>query len=305
MNVLILGGSGFIGYHLINALKRINIDPHILDIRQPLAKGVKYTLFDLRNTERNSSIFKDADAVFHLAWTTIPATSNNNPVEDAASNLSMSIKIFDACVKNRVKKLVFISSGGTVYGIPKTVPISEGHPTNPICSYGITKLMAEKYIQQYHHIYGLDYIILRPSNPFGEYQNPSGVQGAVTVFLGQAAKGNPITIWGDGSVVRDYFYIGDLVEAMVKTIDYFPSGKDERIFNIGGGRGMSLNDLIKLISEITGLKPKVQHTDARSLDVDRNVLDISLIKEKLGWFPKTDMGDATEKTWNWVKKHYK
>ena len=305
MDVLILGGSGFIGYHLINALKKINIEPHVVDIRPPLAKGIKYTLFDLHNINRNSSIFKEADAVYHLAWTTLPETSNNDPVADITSNLSMSIKILDACINNGVKKLIFISSGGTVYGIPRTVPINEGHPTNPICSYGITKLMVEKYIQQYCHIYGLDYVIFRPSNPFGEYQNPSGIQGAVTVFLGHLAKGNPITIWGDGNVVRDYFYIGDLVTAMVKALDYFPSATGERVFNVGSGAGMSLNGLINLISRITGIKPMVKHANARALDVDRNVLDISLIKEKLGWFPKKDMDDAIEKTWRWVKENCK
>jgi len=302
MNVLILGGSSFIGYHLTSALRDKNIEPVVVDIKKPLL-DVKYAVLDLQNIASDSHLFRDVDVVYHLAWTTLPKTSNENPIFDITSNLSMTLRILDACVRNAIKKIVFISSGGTVYGIPKDVPIKETHPTNPICSYGITKLMAEKYLQMYHHIYGLDYVVFRPSNPFGEYQAPSGIQGAVTVFLGNVARGKPITIWGDGSVVRDYFYIGDLAEAMVRSLDYSPSASDERVFNVGSGSGISLNELIDLISRVTGLKPAVHYTPARAIDVPANILDIFLIREKLGWFPKWDIMDAIERTWKWVRDY--
>lgn len=304
MNVLILGGSGFIGHHLINALRERSIDPHVADIKPPLIRNVKYTCIDLCNISGEKEIFKGMDVVYHLAWATVPKTSNDDPVYDVTTNLAMTLNILKACVEFGVKKVIFVSSGGTVYGAPHRVPIDEKHPTSPICSYGITKLMAEKYLHMYHHIYGLDYIVLRPSNPFGEYQNPFGQQGAATVFLGRLYRRLPIAVWGDGSVVRDYLYIGDLADAMVRSLDYSPSSSDERVFNVGSGRGMSLNELIDLISRITGLTPEINYIEARRIDVPANILDISLIKKKLGWVPMCSIEDAIEKTWTWLKNSY-
>ncbi|MEW6675103.1 MAG: NAD-dependent epimerase/dehydratase family protein [Nitrospirota bacterium] len=302
MNVLILGGSSFIGYHLTNALRDKNIEPMVVDIRKPLL-DVKYAVIDLQTITPDSLLFRGVDVVYHLAWTTLPKTSNENPIYDVTSNLTMTLRILDACIRNGVKKVVFISSGGTVYGIPKNVPIKETHPTNPICSYGITKLIAEKYLQMYYHIHGLEYIVFRPSNPFGEYQNPSGIQGAVTVFLGNIAADKPITIWGDGTVIRDYFYIADLADAMVKALDYQPAKDSQRIFNVGSGRGISLNALLDIISDITGYNPKVEYSEGRVIDVPENVLDITLISDRLGWKPETDLMAGIEKTWLWVNKY--
>lgn len=304
MNVLVLGGSGFIGYHLLNALIERSFNPHVVDIKPPLMKGVKYSYVDLYNISHETPIFKGVDVVYHLAWTTLPKTSNDDPTYDVTSNISITLNILKACVNFGVKKIIFISSGGTVYGIPSSIPINERHSTNPICSYGITKLMAEKYLHLYHHIYGLDYLVLRPSNPFGEFQDPAGMQGAISVFLANLAKEKPIVIWGDGNVVRDFLYISDLADAMVKSIDYSPSPTDSRVFNVGSGRGVSLNELVDIISQVTGLKPIVNYTETRSLDVPANILDISLIREKLGWVPMHDVVDAIEKTWKWIRNSY-
>ncbi len=304
MNVLIAGGSGFMGFHLAKALKEVNVNPLVVDTRPPLSKDVNYAQANLQTIALDCSVFKNIDAVYHLAWTTVPITSDENPEKDINSNLSMTNNILNACVSYNIKKIIFISSGGTVYGKPVKTPINEQHPANPLCSYGITKLMAEKYVRQVHHAKGLEYVVLRPANPFGEFQNPSGIQGAVAVFLGQAAKGNPITIWGDGEIIRDYFYIEDLVDAMVKALYYFPSEPDERVFNVGSGKGTSLNKLIDTIAEVTGIKSVVNYTEGRQIDVAENILDISLIKKKLDWFPKTDIKDAIKKTWKWVKENY-
>ncbi|MBI5682892.1 MAG: NAD-dependent epimerase/dehydratase family protein [Deltaproteobacteria bacterium] len=301
MKALLLGGSGFIGHHLTEALQAKGIEPLVVDMMPPAIQNIPFTTVDLCSLTDDNQVFKGIDVVYHLAWTTIPKTSGDNPEYDAASNIPMSIRILNACIKNNVKKIVFISSGGTVYGIPKTVPVAEGHPTDPICSYGITKLCVEKYLMMYNHLHGLDYVVIRPSNPFGEYQNPFGEQGAISVFLGHLIKRMPINIWGDGSVVRDFLYIGDLADAMVRILDYRPAATDERIFNVGSGMGYSLNDILDIIHRVTNIRQEVIYTEARRVDVPLNILDISLIREKIGWFPQFDMEDAVERTWKWLK----
>jgi UDP-glucose 4-epimerase len=305
MNILVLGGSSFIGYHLIQALKQSGIQPFVADINPPLAGDVRYKRVDLNTLSRDDPIFKGIDVIYDLAWTTLPKTSNEDPARDVNSNLSITLNILRGCVNFGVKKVVFISSGGTVYGISDGIPSQERDPANPICSYGITKLMVEKYLNLYRHIYGLDYIVLRPSNAYGEFQNPVGNQGAIAVFLAHLLKGMPITIWGDGSAVRDYLYAGDLADAMIKVLDYNPSSSEERIFNVGSGKGVSLNELLHIISRVTGLKPTVEYKEARTLDVPCNILDISLIKEKMGWLPKWNITSGIEKTWKWMKDYLK
>ena len=128
--------------------------------------------------------------------------------------------MLEVAQKNNIRKVIFVSSGGTVYGIPQEVPIKESHPTEPICSYGIGKLAIEKYLNLFHLLHGMDYCVLRLANPFGERQRVAAEQGAVTVFLDKALRNEEIAIWGDGSVVRDYFYVGDAVSAMTKALAY-------------------------------------------------------------------------------------
>ena len=196
-----------------------------------------------------SETLNGIDTVFHLINTTLPKTSNDDPAFDVQSNVIETLFLLEQCVARKVKKIVFISSGGTVYGKPEKLPIAEDSPTNPECSYGIIKLTIEKYLALYHLLHGLDYVIVRPSNPFGERQNPNGIQGGIFEFQGKLAKGEPIEIWGDGEVVRDYVFIDDLVEGISKAATV---GTSSRIFNLGSGKGYSLNDILKRIYKVTG-----------------------------------------------------
>jgi len=233
--------------------------------------------------------------------TTIPQTSNMNPVFDVQSNVVGSLNLLDGCRRLGVRKVVFISSGGVIYGIPRQVPIREDHPTDPVCSYGITKLAVEKYLALFDYLHGVRYTIFRSANPYGERQNPEGKQGAVAVFLAKAARGEDIEIWGDGEVVRDFFYISDLVDACLSAIDR--PGSDG-IMNIGSGEGVSLNNLLSAIKEVTGSDIRIKYTPARKLDVPVNVLDISRAKSELGWAPKVDMRDGIARTWEWIRHRY-
>lgn len=305
MKALVIGGNGFIGTHLVMLLQKEGHSVRVFD-RYPSKYGqpsasVEYVTGDLGNHGVLSEIVDGVDWVFHLAYTTLPKTSNDDPVYDVRSNLVDTIQLLQECCLASVKKFVFVSSGGTVYGVPQSSPIKETHPTEPICSYGITKLAIEKYLHLFYHLKGLEYVVLRASNPYGEGQNPNAKQGAVGVFLGRIARGEPITIWGDGEVVRDYIYIEDAVLSLLAAAKYKSNNSEPRVFNIGSGHGCSLNQLIKEIRSTVDVPVKVEYTPSRALDVPTNVLDISRAKEQLKWEPNIDLETGLARTWKWIK----
>jgi len=238
------------------------------------------------------------DIVFHLAWSGIHEIANQEPIAGILSNLIPTIKLFDACLQAQVRRVIFISSGGTVYGPAKTIPISETHPKDPINIYGVNKLMVEKYLRVYNNLFGLDYAIIRPSVPYGPRQNPQNRQGAVAVFLYRVAKQLPITIWGDGKITRDYFYILDLVEALISCAEQ-PSSQD-RIFNVGGGREISLNSLLKSVEKTIGKKGIVEYQETRKFDAPRIALDILHAKSILNWTPQVTLEQGLAQTWQWM-----
>jgi UDP-glucose 4-epimerase len=306
---LVLGGGGFIGLNLCEGLlaaghqvrvferPRLTIEGASAPAADDTVKGVEWLEGDFANRADVDAAVSGCDIVFHLICTTLPGTSNDNPAYDIESNVISTIRLLDAARAMKVKKVVFISSGGTVYGIPTTLPIPEDHPTAPICSYGITKLAVEHYLHLYHYLHGLDYCILRLGNPYGERQRAAAAQGAVGVFLHHALKHEPIEIWGDGGVVRDYVYIGDVVSAFVKTIDY--TG-DVRTFNIGSGRGASLNELVETIESLLGRSITRVEKRARPVDVPINVLDIAKARTFLAWEPRTSLREGLTRTVDWI-----
>jgi len=282
MHCLVLGGAGFIGSHIVDALVARGHRVRIFDLPNISTQNLKQSIDsveilggDFNNVNEISLSLEDVDVVVHLVCTTLPGPSNENPVYDVESNVVGTLNLLEKSVKKGVKKIVFASSGGTVYGIPKSLPIPETHQTSPLCSYGITKLTIEKYLALFHRLHNLDYTILRAGNPYGERQRIDSVQGVVTVFLGKRLLNQTINIWGDGSVARDYFYISDLVSAFVRVIE---SDTKSKIYNIAGGRARSLNDILSVIREVTGLQPVVQYMPGRKLDVPVNCLDIQLAR---------------------------
>ncbi len=302
MNVLVLGGNGFIGSHLVDRLLRDGHTVHVLDrqperYRKPL-DGVVYHLQDFGNRALLASVLPRMDVVFHLVWTTVPKTSNEDPAFDVTSNVVETLYLLEQCVKEKVRRVVFLSSGGAVYGMPETIPVGEDSPENPYSSYGLTKLTIEKYLGLFHHLYGLDYVIVRPSNPFGERQNPDGDQGVIAVFLGKVARGQAIEIWGDGSSVKDYIYIGDLVDGICRAAF---RNTTHRVFNIGSGIGHSVNDLVERLSATVGRTIPVRCGPKGRFDVSRITLDITRAKEQLGWEPRISLEEGLRRTWEFVK----
>jgi len=303
MKILVLGGNGFIGSHLVDKLLIEGHSVRVFDkngehYRKAL-HGVDYHLGEFGNRGLLSEALNGIDVVVHLISTTLPKTSNDDPVFDVQSNVVETLFLLEQCVINKIKKIIFASSGGTIYGIPQTVPVSENNPTNPICSYGISKLTIEKYLHLYKRLYDLDFVIIRPSNPFGSRQNPFGIQGVIPVFLGKIIRNEPIQIWGTGSVVRDYIYIEDLVNAFNMAII---NNTASPVYNIGSGKGHSLNELLSIMKSVTQRDLSVTYTKARAYDVPEIYLDIDKASKDLNWKPLTSLEQGIRNTWNFVSQ---
>ncbi|MEW6621101.1 MAG: NAD-dependent epimerase/dehydratase family protein [bacterium] len=302
---LIIGGGGFLGSHLTKRLLEKNYKVRILELPHkeypdltPFLDKIKLIKGDFTKPSVIQSAVIDVDFVFHLACTVVPQDSMEDIAYDLKSNVIGSIQLFEVCRKQKIKKIIFSSSGGTVYGIPQTLPIPELHPTYPLCSYGITKLTIEKYLYMYHHLYKLDYVILRTSNFYGGRLNTFRQQGAIDVFLNKVKNKEPIIIWGDGTVVRDYIYIDDVVEAFILSCEMQTKNK---IFNIGDGKGTSLNELLNIIRKVTGKEFEIQYKQGRPYDVPINVLDIKRAKQELCWQPKVSLMDGILYSWQEIK----
>ncbi|MEO6117471.1 MAG: NAD-dependent epimerase/dehydratase family protein [Methylotenera sp.] len=305
MNIVILGGGGFIGSTVVDRLLlnghnlRVFERPRVVPYRKfKESEHVEWITGDLSNTHDISNALRDMDIVLHLISTTLPKGSNDDPIYDVKSNVVGTIKMLNAMVTHHVQKIVFISSGGTLYGNPIYLPIDEKHPTNPLVSYGITKLAIEKYLQLYSHLYGIKAITLRVANPYGERQRIETAQGAIGVFLYKGLMDLPIEIWGDGSVTRDYLHVSDVAEAFSRAVEY--SG-EEFCFNISSGTGTSLNELIRMVENVIGKSVEVRYKSGRAFDVPMSVLSNDLARKNLHWTPLVSMKDGLSLTAEWMK----
>lgn len=302
MRALVTGGLGFIGSHLVDALLAEGWQVVIFDRgRNPfysVPAKAEIVEAELDNRGALSQALRGVDVVFHLAWSGENLASSQDMRTHVELNFLPSLRLIELCEKAGVQRVVFFSSGGTVYGKAVQLPIAEDHPRNPISPYGLTKLTVEKFLELHGSLFETDYVIVRPSVPYGERQNPSGVQGAVAVFLGKAMHGEPIVIWGDGTVVRDYFYVRDLARACLLAA-VTPAGR--QAFNFGGGVAISMNRLVEMVRDVTGIDVEVIYQEARSFDVPELVLDISKAERELAWQPVVGLAEGLERTWKWIK----
>lgn len=304
MRVCLIGGTGFIGSHLIDIARRQSDD--VIVFSRSLEKfrsefqDVKYIYDDLQNIGKYKQLlFEDVDVVIHLASSTTPQESNENIQHDIHINLQNTIKMLDICVEMHVARFIYVSTGGAIYGKPEFMPLTEAHPTNPMSSYAIIKLTIEKYLALYHQLYDLNYTIVRPSNPYGPRQNPLGKQGIIAVYLWHVLNEQPVVKFGDGSIIRDYLYISDLAHAIYSLYDY---DGEYRLFNIGSGEGISINQLIEVISTIAEKEVMVKQLPDRQYDVPSVILDSSLIYRETGWQYKTNLEDGIQQTLRWIKR---
>jgi UDP-glucose 4-epimerase len=292
MKILVLGGEGFIGSHLVEKLVAAGHEVTVFDhkrgelLPEAIRSAVRCVYGDFCDIESLEPVFSSIEVVYHLISTTLPKSSNDSPVFDVTSNVCGTINALQQACKAGVRKFVFVSSGGTVYGVPRSLPIAETHSTEPICSYGITKLSIEKYLHLFYTLHGLDYSVLRVSNPYGDRQHVGRGQGVIGTFVNRIVTGAPIEIWGDGEIVRDYVHISDVVAALLLNAG---DTSTEKVFNIASGVGYSLNQILEFLHDITGIWPDVKRTEQRTFDVPVNILDIRRAQQCLGWTPQISL----------------
>ncbi len=302
MRSLVLGGCGFIGSHLVRRLARDEAEIKVLDLgpslHHPEEPGCAYLYGSWQDSSLLSEALEGVSCVYHLIGTVQLAQANEHPAEDLQRTGVDSVRLLEACVSHAVKRVVYVSSGGAVYGLPRTVPIAEDHPTEPISAHGISKLAVEKYLRLFAHLHGLEHQIARCSNPYGEWQDPLRGQGAAVALLWRTLRREPVSIWGDGSVVRDYVYVGDVADALAR-LGTHP--EPNRIFNVGSGVGTSLIDLLGAIARVAGLDPIVQYAEARQFDVQMNVLDVTSLQRATGWCPSVQLEEGLRRTQAWLE----
>lgn len=310
MNVILLGAAGFIGTNLVIELAK-NPDYQITVVDKEKSyfqtlenmniRNLNIVQSDLLMDSDYESLVKGQDVVYHLISTTVPTTSNQHIAEELKANVVLTANLLDACVHGGVKKIVFLSSGGTVYGKESKCPLNEKTPTNPITSYGVQKVTIEKLIYLYNYMYGLDYRIIRLTNPYGPYQRPNGVLGAVTTFTYKALKGEEIHVYGDGSVIRDFIYIEDAVRGIQTIVD----GNDRHhTFNLGCGYGTSIKQVLEIIERTLNIDLNVKYTEARKVDVPVNYLDISRYEAAYGQLNPIGLEEGIKKTAKFMKEFY-
>ena len=300
MNVLIIGGNGFIGSHLVDIFlqngHKVRVFDYSSEKYRDKIKDVDYRIFNFDNTAELTESLADIDIVYHLAGSSVPSTSNLDPAMEIQKNLLPTIRLLEIMVKLNTKKIVYFSSGGTVYGNSIISPIHEDQNLAPISSYGIIKVTIEHYLKLYERLYGIKALIIRPSNPYGPRQGHQFTQGVISTFLRKIQSGEELTVFGDGKSTKDYIYISDLVEACYK----LSLSNDSSEYNIGSGIVASINEIIEVISEVTKKRPKINYTESKEYDVQNFVLDISKLKKVIKWLPKISLRDGIQKHWDWI-----
>ena len=306
LKCLVLGANGFIGSNLCQGLLNSGYS-----VRAFSRKASDSTLnldhcelecFEgdfCKQADLEDALF-GVDVVFHLVSCTLPKNSNDDPVYDVVSNVGGTLRLLEAMRKVGVKKLLFVSSGGTVYGSKSSSLIDESMPTHPICSYGVGKLAIENYLFMYRELYSFECMIFRLSNPYGVGRKLGRPQGAVNSFIASALSGKTIEIWGDGSVVRDYIYIDDVTNAFLCALNL--NNWNGEVLNIGAGLGASLLDVVEKIETLIDSKVPVDFRAARAFDVPVNVLNIAKAKEILNWQPTVPLPGGIQMTKNWLAK---
>ncbi len=304
--VVVFGGLGFIGSHLCRELIKhcaaVKVFNRLAGSRESvkdIEKSLEIVGGDTSNTDDVIAALREATVLINLVHTTVPGSSMKDPGYDVVSNVASTAKWLERLKETELRSIVYFSSGGTVYGVPEVVPITEDHPTNPISSYGITKLAIEKYTALYANRFGINYRLVRPPNVYGPGQQLNQGQGVIGILAQCALNGEPLEVWGTGTAQRDYLFIDDLVDALLKLLVY---EGPLNVFNVSSGTGHSVLDLIDVLNKEIDPLPQVVHRAERGFDVPVNILDSSRLTQETGWRAKVDFEAGVRRTIQWLKE---
>lgn len=301
LRCLVLGAGGFLGQALTGALRdsASDVNGYGRGAAPGALAGVPWTTAMFEDAPALAKALRGQEVVFHLLGASLPHTSNRDPAADVASSVIPTLRLLDLCRVAGVRRVVFASSGGTVYGVPAQVPTPEDAPTLPISAYGINKLMIERYLHLYAHLHGLEHQVLRIANPYGPGQSPFRPQGVVGVMMHAALLGRPVEMWGTGEVTRDFIHVDDVSQAFIAAAAY---QGPHRIMNVGSGQGRSLNAVARDVAAAAG-RPglAVVRTPARAADVPISVLDTALIRQETGWAPRMNWFAGLAGTAAWMR----
>ena len=299
---LVLGAGGFIGKSLCKELtkkyKVIAYSRKQSEILNSLS-NLEFIEGDFVTEENFCDILLGVDKVFHFISTTIPMDNTNNADKEVLENVIPTIRLLEAMHKSGTKEIIFASSGGTIYGETGEHKNQVTDFLNPICSYGVQKKIIESYLQFYHVRYGICHKIIRISNPYGIGQAVEKPQGVIPIFIRNIFRGEKISVFGDGENFRDYIYLEDLVQAIIKVAEY--TGK-EHIFNIGTGKVYSLKEIIHFIETITNKKfCQIEYKSNRICDVHKSLLEVDSTYKELDWKPSISIEDGIQKICNYYQ----
>ncbi len=305
MNILVTGGAGFIGSQIADEYIKLGHNVIIADnmstgVKEFINPRAKFYEVDIRN-DKISEIFKKhkIDVINHHAAQIDLRKSVADPKYDVDVNVIGSINLLQHAIENGVKKFIFASTGGAIYGEHDYFPADEKHPTHPYAPYGINKNTIEKYLFYYNHVYGLNYVVFRYANVYGPRQNPFGECGVVAIFTDKMLGGSKPVINGDGKQTRDYVFVQDVVNANVLALD----AKGPVIYNIGTSVETSVNYIFYKVNEYAGTKFEENHGPAKKGEQMRSVLSYEKIKKELGWNPKINMDEGLKLTLEYFKNH--
>ncbi len=315
MKILVTGGAGFIGSHVADAYIAQGHDVTVLDNlstgrREFVNPKARFYQVDLSDGAAVREVFasEQFDLVNHHAAQVDVRVSVRDPQVDARVNIVGLLNLLEACREFSVKKLIFISSGGVIYGEPERLPVPEDAPKKPISPYGVAKLTSEFYLFSYKQTHGLEYIALRYANVYGPRQTPKSEANVISTFSRQFLQDEPVTIFGDGSQTRDFVFVRDVVTAnllateQIHEINRAPARSiDDLAFNVGTGRATSVNELRKRFSQVLGRERDARYAPPRPGELQRNALDISKAQRLLRFEPKASLDEGLRETVHWVK----
>jgi UDP-glucose 4-epimerase len=311
VRILVTGAAGFIGSNLVD---RLLDDDHVVVGIDNLSRGTRANLpdselgagrgFSFIEADVTDARFADAvadadvEVICHLAAQIDVRVSVRDPIEDARLNVLGTINVLEAARKAGVRKVVFTSSGGSIYGEPKRMPVDETTRVNPLSPYAASKVCGETYLGMYHALYGLETTALALSNVYGPRQDPHGEAGVVAIFGNALLRGRPAVIYGDGSAVRDYVFVDDVTDAFARAVGDLGDG---RRFNIGTGVGTTVRDLHTAVAAAADAADEPVLGEARLGELQAIILNVNAARDHLGWMPQTSLSDGLAKTLDWIR----